>query len=137
MQQDQDDMIFTSYYHVKYQKTQNFPTKESNLRKHAKHELLKEIEKYLSQPSAKNIGQKENDSEEVTVIDFMAYARKIPLKTIQLKLFEEFAKHLLDIFLSISWHSQRVDIIFDVYVEDSIKAFEENRRTTAIKLIEI
>ena len=67
----------------------------------------------------------------------MAYARKIPLKTIQLKLFEEFAKHLLDIFISISWHSQRVDLIFDVYVEDSIKAFEGNRRTTVIKLIEI
>ena len=67
----------------------------------------------------------------------MAYARKIPLKTLQLELFEEFEKHLLDIFLSISWHSQRVDIIFDVYVEDSIKAFERNRRTFCIKPIEI
>ena len=114
-----------------------FLTKESYLRKHAKYELVNEIEKYLSQPSAKNIRQKENDSKEVTVIDFMAYARKIPLKTLQLKLFEEFAKHLLDIFLSISWHSQRVDIIFDVYVEDSIKAFERNRRTSGIKPIEI
>ena len=44
-----------------------FLTKESYLRKHAKHELVKKIEKYLSQPSAKNIGQKENDSKEVTV----------------------------------------------------------------------
>ena len=63
----------------------------------------------------------------------MAYARKIPLKTLQLKLFEEFAKHLL---LSISWHSQRVDIIFDVCLEDSVKAFERNR-TSRIKPTEI
>ena len=35
-----------------------FLTTESYLRKHAKHELVNEIEKYLSQPSAKNIGQK-------------------------------------------------------------------------------
>ena len=104
-----------------------FLTKESYRRKHAKHELVNEIEKYLSQLSAKNIGQKENDSKEVTVIDFMAYARKIPLKILQLKLFEEFAKHLLDIFLSVSWNSQRVDIIFDVYIEDSIKTFERNK----------
>ena len=67
----------------------------------------------------------------------MAYARKIPLETLQLKLFEEFAKHLLNIFLSISWHSQRVDLIFVVYVEDSIKAFERNRRTSGIKTIKI
>ena len=80
--------------------------------------------------------QKENDSKEVTVIDFMAYARKIPLKTIQLKLFEEFSKHLLDIFLSISWHSQRADIISDVDVEDSIRAFERNKKTSGIKAIE-
>ena len=51
-----------------------FVTKESYLRKHAKYELVNEIEKYLSQPSAKNIRQKENDSKERKVIDFMAYA---------------------------------------------------------------
>ena len=62
----------------------------------------------------------------------MAYARKIPLEALQLKLFEEFAKHLLNIFLSISWHSQRVDLIFVVYVDDSIKAFKRNRRTSGI-----
>ena len=70
-----------------------FLTKESYLLKHAKYELVDEIDKYLSQPSAKN-RQKENDSKEVTLIDFMAYARKIPLKTLQPKLFEKFAKHL-------------------------------------------
>ena len=67
----------------------------------------------------------------------MAYAKKIPLKTLQFKLFEEFAKHLLDTFLSISWHSQRVDIIVDVYLDNTIKAFERNRRTSGIKPIEI
>ena len=40
-------------------------------------------------------------------------------------------------FLSISWHSQRVDTIFYVYVEDSIKVFERNRRTSGIKPTEI
>ena len=65
----------------------------------------------------------------------MTYARKIPLKTLQLKYLKNL--HLLDIFLSISWHSQRVDIIFDVYIEDSIKTFERNRRTSGIKPTEI
>ena len=71
-----------------------FLTKESYLRKHAKHELVKEIEKYLSQPSAKNIGQKENDSKEVTVIDFKAYARTIPFKTVRFS----YLKNLQNIF---------------------------------------
>ena len=71
-----------------------FLTKESYLRKHANHELVKEIEKYLSQPSAKNIGQKENDSKEVTVIDFKAYARTIPFKTVHFN----YLKNLLNIF---------------------------------------
>ena len=71
-----------------------FLTKESYLRKHAKHELVKEMEKYLSQPSAKNIRQKENDSKEVTVIDFKAYARTIPFKTVHFN----YLKNLLNIF---------------------------------------
>ena len=71
-----------------------FLTKESYLRKHAKHELVKEIEKYLSQPSAKNIGQKENDSKEVTAIDFKAYARTIPFKTVHFN----YLKNLQNIF---------------------------------------
>ena len=71
-----------------------FLTKESYLRKHAKHELVKEIEKYLSQPSAKNIGQKENDSKEVTAIDFKAYARTIAFKTVHFN----YLKNLQNIF---------------------------------------
>ena len=39
----------------------------------------------------------------------------------------------MDIFSLISWHSQGVDTIFYVYVEDSIKAFEINRRTSGSK----
>ena len=68
-------------YKLSYEILENsyFLTKERYLRKHVKYELVNETEKYLSQPSAKYIRQKENDSKERKVIDFMAYARKIPL----------------------------------------------------------
>ena len=62
----------------------------------------------------------------------MAYARKIPLKSLQLRSFTEFAEHMQGMFLSISRNSQRVDIIFDVYVDDSIKAFERKRRSSEV-----
>ena len=114
-----------------------FLTKDNYLRKPEKHELVNEMEKYLSQPSDKIIKQKEIHSKEVTVIDFMAYARKIPLKSLQLKSFADFANHLQEVFLSISRNSQRLDIIFDVYVDDSIKAFERNRRSSGTEPIEI
>ena len=94
------------------------------LRKPKKHVLVNKIKKHLSQPPAKSSRQKESGAEEVTNIDFMAYARNISLKTIQLKSLAGFAEHLSEIFLSFSCHSQRVDIIFDVYVDDSITTFK-------------
>ena len=79
-----------------------FLTKDNYLRKPDKRQLVNEIEKYLSKPSEKILKEKERYSKEVTVIDFMAYARKIPLKSLQLRSFPEFAEHMQGMFLSIS-----------------------------------
>ena len=50
----------------------------------------------------------------------------------RVKLFPELAEYLLEIFLLISCHSQRVDIIFNVHVDDGIKTFEKTSRNSGV-----
>ena len=82
-----------------------FLTKDNYLRKPDKRQLVNEIEKYLSKPSEKILKEKERYSKEVTVIDFMAYARKIPLKSLQLRSFTKLAGDMQGMFLSTSRNS--------------------------------
>ena len=63
------------------------------------------------------------------IIDFMAYARKVPIKKQNLKTYNDFFTCLWKTFISLSETCNRVDIVFDVYNEQSIKGSERRRRT--------
>ena len=70
------------------------------------------------------------NSPRLIVIDFMAYARKIPTKKANLKTFGDFVTKLWNTFSSLASNSTQIDIVFDIYLDDSIKACERARRQT-------
>ena len=68
-----------------------------------------------------------------SVIDFMAYARKIPVKKIianggTLSTFGDYFNFLFNIFKSLTKNSKVVHIVFDLYKQFSIKDTERSRR---------
>ena len=62
------------------------------------------------------------------IIDFMAYARKVYAKVLKWKTFEDYFVNLWRKFLKISENSMRIDIVFDLYEEKSLKHWERLRR---------
>ena len=62
------------------------------------------------------------------MIDFMGYARKVPIKEMKLKTYRDFARNLWNSFQSYSSTSNHTDIVFDLYKDLSIKGNEHNRR---------
>ena len=61
-------------------------------------------------------------------IDFMVYARKVQVKKLNLKTFGDFLENLIRTFSFLSNDCRRVDIVFDLYNEQSIKYYEHTRR---------
>lgn len=75
---------------------------------------------------------------QMIVIDFMCIARKIPIKTLKLDTYEDLANTLLNMILTHAGNATRIDIIFDVYKNDSIKNTERCRRgATKISIVSI
>ena len=58
----------------------------------------------------------------------MAYAIKVPIKKQNLKTYRDFVTSLWKTFQSLSETCSRIDIVFDLYNEQSIKASERSRR---------
>ncbi|KAG1649732.1 CRISP/Allergen/PR-1 [Nymphon striatum] len=66
---------------------------------------------------------------QMTIVDFMALVRKLPMKKMGLHTFQELAKSLSDRILATGSVSSRIDIIFDVYQKSSIKQMERAQRS--------
>ena len=64
------------------------------------------------------------------IIDFMAYARKVSIKKQNLKTYNDSLISLWSTFSFLFKSCNWVDIVFDVYKENSIKASEQRQRTT-------
>ena len=99
------------------------------MRKPVKSELSREIEQELNQPPPTEVPLTGNTIPTAIVIDFMAYARKVPLKKLKLRTFEDFANNLWKTFRYLSRDSSRIDIVFDLYLKDSVKQYERDRRS--------
>ena len=61
------------------------------------------------------------------IVDVMAYVRKIPLSSISD--FGDLFGKFLDMVLGICKNAQRIDFVFDSYIEGSVKDNERQRRT--------
>ena len=60
----------------------------------------------------------------------MSYARKVSIKYQNLKTYNDFFINLWSTLSFLFKSCNRVDIVFDVYKENSIKAYQQRRRTT-------
>lgn len=105
--------------------TSFFLTKGGELHKTNKSELVHEIEKYLGDTSDQTPPQTT-----CTIFDFMLHARIIAAAAASsMKTFGELAEMILKRLISLSKEAERVDVVFDLYQENSIKAGERIRRT--------
>ena len=62
------------------------------------------------------------------IINFMTYCRKVPLKKRLLKTYGDLSRNLYGTFQGLLPSSERIDIIFDLYLDRSIQESERNRR---------
>ncbi|KAG1653697.1 Eukaryotic translation initiation factor 4 gamma 3 [Nymphon striatum] len=67
----------------------------------------------------------------MTIVDFMALVRKLPMKKMGLHTFEELAKSLSDRILATGSVSTRIDIICYVYQKSSIKQMERAHQSSS------
>ena len=86
------------------------------------HELEKKLQTLPNSETPQSLGK-------ATVIDFMAFARKVPTKSLKLKTYEEFVGSIWRAICLASHKSERVDIVFDVYKEKSVKGFERSKQS--------
>ena len=59
----------------------------------------------------------------------MAYAQKVPIKKMNLVGYEDLLSALWKTFSSLSKGCTRIDIVFDIYLQQSIKQGERNRKS--------
>ena len=59
----------------------------------------------------------------------MGRCRKVPIKTLKMKTYQDLVNHLWDMFKYVSKDSSRIDIIFDSYFKQSVKQLERDRRS--------
>ena len=88
-------------------------TKEGYLRKPQKSDLSTELKRLLSGRCLASLPAVVD--KRMLIIDFMAYARKVPVKKANLKTFLDFLEHLWSTFTDLSKGCTRIDIIFDLY----------------------
>lgn len=105
--------------------TSFFLTKDGELHKTTKSELVHEIEKHLGSTSDSS-----PPHTTCTVFDFMLHARAIAAAaSSSMKTFGDLAEKILNRITALSKEAERVDVVFDLYQENSIKAGERLRRT--------
>ena len=68
---------------------------------------------------------------QMTIVDFMALVRKLPMKKMGLDTFGQLAESLSNSILAKGSESTRIDIIFDVYQKSSIKQMERAQRSSS------
>ena len=102
--------------------------KDGYIRKSQKSELPQEIKKMLPETCPEQ--KPKCNMESMFVFDFMGYCRKVPIKKLQLRTYEDLYVHLWNTFRNVAKESSRLDIVFDLYLEQSIKQQECTRRGT-------
>ena len=117
------EIVATSYY----------LTKDGKLRKSPKSQFARELKNLLEEPCP--IIVPETSLRTAIVIDFMAYARTVPIKKMNLVCYEDLFVALWKTFSFLSKGCTHIDIVFYLYLRQSIKQGKRNRRSK-LELIE-
>ena len=104
----------------------------NELKKSNKSELLNGLIQLLPSKS-RNV---HHPSYEMLVVDFMGLIRKLPVKKMKLQTYGDLMEAVLTgIKALVSDTTTRIDIVFDMYLDRSIKDFERERRSTKEKIM--
>ena len=106
--------------------TSFYLTKDGLMRKSDKSKLTTELKDMLDHNPPTNLPS--TIQKRVIIIDFMAYVRKVPIKTLRLSTYRDLFSNLWGTFTSLGQSCDRIDIVFDVYLAHSIKESERRRR---------
>ena len=106
--------------------TSFFLTKDGYLRKSVKTDLASELKKMFKEKMAEKLP--DAVEKRMAILDFMGFARQVPVKKAKLKTFSDLRNHLWTSFHQLPQDCERIDIVFDLYHQKSIKGNERNRR---------
>lgn len=98
---------------------------EGLMTKSQKSALVQDLETKLINDDER-VPTKDSELQTACIADVMANIRK--LKTKDIKTFGEFCEQFLDYISAVGRRPDRLDLVFDSYVEGSIKDSERNRR---------
>ena len=103
-------------------------TKDGFLCKSAKSELARKIEENVQSETLTEMPKNTAEIKSMVVIDFMAQVRKVPVKKAKIRTFGEFGQFLWKHFQYLGNECEKIDIIFDLYLDSSMKHGERQRR---------
>ena len=109
-------------------RTHLYAYKRGLIRKPNKSELIIELRSMITKNIPTHLPP--TDHHRNMVIDLMACTRKVSIEKQNLKTCNDFFVNLWSTFSFLFKSCNRVDIVFDVYKENSIKASERRQRTT-------
>ena len=102
--------------------TSFYLTKDGLMRKSNKSELATELKGMTTEKAPAILPPTKH--KRVVIIDFMAYVRKVPVKTLKLSTYSDLLGNLWETFTSLSHSCNRIDIVFEVYIDHPIKTSE-------------
>ena len=70
-----------------------------------------------------------NEMNSAILIDVRTYCRKVPVKKLKLQTYEDLVNHLWQTLQRISSNCGRIDIVFNLYLDQSIKQGERMGRS--------
>ena len=108
--------------------TSFYLTKDGLMRKTGKSDLVTELRGMIHEKPP--VVLPTTIQKRAVIIDFMAYVRKVPIRTLKLTTYNDLFGNLWDTFMSLAYTCERIDIVFDVYIDHSVKASERRRRAT-------
>ena len=111
-----------------------FLVKDGILRKSDnKSELERALESKLEHVPTKIIPS--SDKKSMIVVDFMVCAKKVRIKKDKVKTFGEFCQKVQNMIMNIGKDCQRIDIVFDIYLVNSIKSSARKSRKKSVEPI--
>ena len=98
-----------------------------------KSQLPRAIEEHLKEATIKEVPI--NKVRSCILFDFMAYTRRVSVKTDHVQCLGDFAEHIWNTFTRLSDNSKRIDIVLDLYIDSITKGNERVRRKKSVQPI--
>ena len=121
---------FTTETLLRYELTSTsyYLTSDGLLEKPEKAQLSRELESKFLKKDEVLLNHPAPQEKTAVIIDFIAYARKVYSKVLKCKTFGDYFNNLWKRFQKLSEDSLRIDIVFDLYEDKSLKHWERLRR---------